>query len=521
MDDLRRLFRRAVLSATLNEGVPGLLGRHDGTLAYTDAQGRTHRDRCWARIGNGDATTEIVVRSSGVPRQYNLPVIIANRGGVPTAIHVDHQRAAQFSAGYLAEVPSHAWTHSRYGLDPLYVPGQQVLQLMAYPTSSASMAVTVAQGFYRWEGVSKVWEVGNSPDLSAFVPTDPSTQHFIVLCLDRANNALAVVDGTDAVAEPTAIPFDAGDVAALSIPLAYYPICAIRFYTGQTSILPYDIFMDLRLWGGEDLGGEGWGGVMDDGIWEAKGDLAVATGPGAATRLPVGTDGQALIADSSQATGLAWGNVAALTVEEADSVPSVDNVDTIIVPNGTLTDNGDGSVRLDFGSAATDGSAIHDNVPGEIAAISEKVSPISTDLLLIEDSEAANAKKRVQVGNLPGGAGHFYINFVIDGGGESISTGEKGVLRCPAGTIVEASLVADQDGDIVVDIWKGAYTDLPLNSGGSICATNKLQLDAAQKVTDTTLTGWTVSLAEGDWLAFNVDTAATVEQVTVSLKVSR
>ena len=378
---------------------------------------RTHRDRCWARIGNGDATTEIVVRSSGVPRQYNLPVIIANRGGVPTAIHVDHQRAAQFSAGYLAEVPSHAWTHSRYGLDPLYVPGQQVLQLMAYPTSSASMAVTVAQGFYRWEGVSKVWEVGNT-DLSACAH---GSEHAAFHCAPDRANAL-VVDGTDAVAEPTAIPFDAGDVAALSIPLAYYPICAIRFYTGQTSILPYDIFMDLRLWGGE---------------------------------------------------------------------------------------------------AATDGSAIHDNVPGEIAAISEKVSPISTDLLLIEDSEAANAKKRVQVGNLPGGAGHFYINFVIDGGGESISTGEKGVLRCPAGTIVEASLVADQDGDIVVDIWKGAYTDLPLNSGGSICATNKLQLDAAQKVTDTTLTGWTVSLAEGDWLAFNVDTAATVEQVTVSLKVSR
>lgn len=49
-----------------------------------------------------------------------------------------------------------------------------------------------------------------------------------------------------------------------------------------------------------------------------------------------------------------------------------------------------------------DGDAIHDNVDGEIAAIAEKVSPVAADLLLIEDSAASNAKKRVQVGNLPG-----------------------------------------------------------------------------------------------------------------------
>lgn len=53
----------------------------------------------------------------------------------------------------------------------------------------------------------------------------------------------------------------------------------------------------------------------------------------------------------------------------------------------------------------TDADAIHDNVAGEIAAVTEKASPVSADLLLIEDSADANAKKRVQVGNLPGGSG--------------------------------------------------------------------------------------------------------------------
>ena len=60
-------------------------------------------------------------------------------------------------------------------------------------------------------------------------------------------------------------------------------------------------------------------------------------------------------------------------------------------------------------SAESDAAAIHDNVAAEIAAITEKLTPIAADLLLIEDSAAANAKKKVQVGNLPGGAGGHTI----------------------------------------------------------------------------------------------------------------
>jgi len=52
-----------------------------------------------------------------------------------------------------------------------------------------------------------------------------------------------------------------------------------------------------------------------------------------------------------------------------------------------------------------DTDAIHDNVAGEINAITEKVSPANADLLLIEDSASANAKKKVQIGNLPAGGG--------------------------------------------------------------------------------------------------------------------
>jgi len=49
----------------------------------------------------------------------------------------------------------------------------------------------------------------------------------------------------------------------------------------------------------------------------------------------------------------------------------------------------------------TDTNAIHDNVSGEIAAVAEKLTPIGGDFLLIEDSAATNAKKRITIDNLP------------------------------------------------------------------------------------------------------------------------
>jgi hypothetical protein len=52
-----------------------------------------------------------------------------------------------------------------------------------------------------------------------------------------------------------------------------------------------------------------------------------------------------------------------------------------------------------------DANAIHYNFAVEIVAVTEKATPVSADLVLIEDSAASNAKKRVQVGNLPGGSG--------------------------------------------------------------------------------------------------------------------
>jgi hypothetical protein len=50
----------------------------------------------------------------------------------------------------------------------------------------------------------------------------------------------------------------------------------------------------------------GSGDVATDTIWDAKGDLAGGTGANTAARLPVGSNGQVLTADSGETTGMKW-----------------------------------------------------------------------------------------------------------------------------------------------------------------------------------------------------------------------
>jgi len=89
-----------------------------------------------------------------------------------------------------------------------------------------------------------------------------------------------------------------------------------------------------------------------------------------------------------------------LSVEEIDGTPSVSDVSTIKVTNGTLTNDGDGVITLNFGNAATDNDAIHNNVSGEINAITEKTTLVANDILLIEDSADNFNKKRIKTSNL-------------------------------------------------------------------------------------------------------------------------
>lgn len=114
------------------------------------------------------------------------------------------------------------------------------------------------------------------------------------------------------------------------------------------------------------------------------------------------------------------------------------------------------------------------------------------------------------------------ITFIIDGGGSAITTGQKGHLRIPfACTINRVTMMADQSGSIVVDIWKDTYANFPPDNADTITSATPPTITTAQKSEDSTLTGWTTAIAADDILAFNVDSCATIQRVTISLKVTK
>lgn len=111
------------------------------------------------------------------------------------------------------------------------------------------------------------------------------------------------------------------------------------------------------------------------------------------------------------------------------------------------------------------------------------------------------------------------IVIVIDGGGAAISTGVKGDLPLDfAGVISSWTILADQSGSIVVDLWKDTYANYPPTVADTITGAEKPTLSSASKNQDLSLnsgSGWAFSA--GDILRWNVDSAATVQRVTICL----
>jgi hypothetical protein len=205
-----------------------------------------------------------------------------------------------------------------------------------------------------------------------------------------------------------------------------------------------------------------------------KGDLIANDGT-SDVRVTVGSDDQVLTADSAQSSGVKWAT-----------------------------------------ASATDADAIHDNVSAEISALTEKGSPVSGDLILIEDSAASNAKKKVQIGNLPGGSGKpAMLGFsgesatVAKGATEylGVSGGDAGTTEAnaewyvpSAGTVQNLRVyvsanASDSAGNTVTIRKNGASSGVTVTYGSTETG---LKSDASN----------TASVVAGDRLAIEVVNAA-------------
>lgn len=110
------------------------------------------------------------------------------------------------------------------------------------------------------------------------------------------------------------------------------------------------------------------------------------------------------------------------------------------------------------------------------------------------------------------------ITFVISGA--ALTPGVAGFLEIPfACTINRVTLLANQTGSAVIDIWKAAYVlNTPPTITNTITASDLPTLTSAQSYQDSTLTGWTTAVNAGDIVAYNVNSVSTITQLTVSMK---
>ena len=137
-----------------------------------------------------------------------------------------------------------------------------------------------------------------------------------------------------------------------------------------------------------------------------------------------------------------------------------------------------------------------------------------TDEFTTERSDGTNWQTYADVAR-------YTVGVTVDGAGSAISTGQKGYRSIMvAGTIVQARLLADQNGDVVFDVWKDIFANYPPVVADTITAAAKPTLSTADSFEDTTLTGWTTAVAAGDVLGFNVDSAATIERVVLELEIT-
>jgi hypothetical protein len=112
------------------------------------------------------------------------------------------------------------------------------------------------------------------------------------------------------------------------------------------------------------------------------------------------------------------------------------------------------------------------------------------------------------------------IRFTFDSDTAVIPAGKECAVFIPyACTITAARIAGDVSGSAVVDVWKS--TSWRPTVANTITASALPTLSSATNATDSTLTGWTKSIAANTWIIFHVNSCSSIHQLIGALTVSR
>lgn len=139
-----------------------------------------------------------------------------------------------------------------------------------------------------------------------------------------------------------------------------------------------------------------------------------------------------------------------------------------------------------------------------------------TDPLRLQDYNTLLSGGTINISSAMG------IEYIIDQGGTALQPGMQGFIQVPFNcTITSVTLLADQTGSCVVDIWKTGYSGFPPSVANTITASTIPTITAGIKYTDAVLTGWTTHINQGDILVYNVNSSSTITRLNVSLAVTK
>jgi hypothetical protein len=108
---------------------------------------------------------------------------------------------------------------------------------------------------------------------------------------------------------------------------------------------------------------------------------------------------------------------------------------------------------------------------------------------------------------------------VLGDGLAAIVAGTQIDIIMPAAMNVKShTMVANESGSIVLDIWKCSYTQFDNSThpvvGDSITASAKPTISSAHKAQDTTLTGWAKGVVLYDVWRINVDNCTSIKRLS-------
>lgn len=206
------------------------------------------------------------------------------------------------------------------------------------------------------------------------------------------------------------------------------------------------------------------------------------------------------------------GEIAALTATQARSILNVE--DGADVTDATNVAAAGAVMEADF-NANTILAANVDDTPAALEIAEQRIVGRKTggNITGLTGAEVSTILEQVST-----------LNFIIDGGGSAITTGQKGHIVVDfACTILAWTLLADQSGAIKIDVWKDTYANFAPTDADTICNSHEPEIAASgAKAQDTDLSDWgDVTVDAGDVLAFNVDSCATITRCTIALKVKR